>query len=585
VSEGGRDSSTWREPAWNAARSAAQVGGAFAVLLACLLTWNHVRLTRVGLLESGELARLKARLAENPDDEVARDAIRLRDQRIRDEHFGRSTFARRGGILLATALIVMAGAMQASTALRRQAPRLSPASEINAELHRSAVIGRWSVALLGVGVCCVALTWASSAGGPVYARLGSTSEDSGADAAPVLPSPEEYARNWPRFRGPEGSGVCGFAGIPTDWDGPSGRGILWKTPVPMGGKGSPILWGGKVFLSGAEKRRGQIQGAVFCFDAESGKLLWESRPTIVGSAVGVPDIMDDTGYAAPTSATDGLRVYSMFANGDLACFDFEGKQVWAKNLGLPENMYGHSSSLATSGDRLLILFDQAMAEDGLSRLICLDGPTGKELWSTPRDLPNSWASPIVIRAAGRELLIACGNPWVTANDVTTGAEVWRADVLMGDIGPSPILAGGMVLAANDGAVLAAIRPDGEGNVTETHVAWTADDGMPDMVSPLSDGVRVWLVNSAGDLTCYSLADGSKLYEEYLELAFVASPSLVDGVIYLLSEQGVMHRIAADDDYRLLNTCELGERVYASPAFAEGRIYLRGHKNLYCIGAP
>ena len=161
-------------------------------------------------------------------------------------------------------------------------------------------------------------------------------------AAEPPPSDAEIAKAWPRFRGPGGLGISAYTNVPDAWDAASGKGIVWKTPVPLPGNNSPVVWGKRVFLSGADKHRREV----YCFDADSGKLVWRQNvPGTPQSTAKPPEVTDDTGYAAPTTATDGRRVFAIFANGDLAAFDVSGKPAWAKSLGIPENSYGHASSL------------------------------------------------------------------------------------------------------------------------------------------------------------------------------------------------------------------------------------------------
>jgi outer membrane protein assembly factor BamB len=394
------------------------------------------------------------------------------------------------------------------------------------------------------------------------------------------PSQEEIQKNWPRFRGPGGLGISAYTNVPSSWNGETGANILWKTPIPLPGENSPIVWDNRVFLTGAT----EYESEVYCFDADSGKLLWKKAvENVPGNTLETPEVMEDTGFAAPTATTDGQRVYAIFANGDLICFDFDGNRVWAKNLGLPDNMYGHASSLTIYQNLLLVLFDQGGADDDLSKLIAFDAVSGRTVWEALRQVPNSWASPIVINTGEREEIITCANPWVIAYEPATGKELWRADCLDGDVAPSPVYANGLVFATNEYAYLAAIRPGGEGDVTETHIAWKAEDNLPDICSPLSNGELIFLLTSYGILTCYDAQDGMLVWEQDLEASFKPSPSLVGDKVHLMSEEGVTFIIAAAREYKELGRAELGEYVHASPAFVDGRIYIRGKENLYCIG--
>jgi outer membrane protein assembly factor BamB len=214
----------------------------------------------------------------------------------------------------------------------------------------------------------------------------------------------------------------------------------------------------------------------------------------------------------------------------------------------------------------------------------MDGATGHIVWQTRRAVPASWATPIVIRTAQGEQIITCANPWVIAYSPADGKELWRAECLNSDIAPSPVFAGGLVLTVQMGGQLSAIRPSGRGDVTKTHISWKAEEGLPDICSPLSDGQFIWLLDSGGEVTCYDAADGKLLWQQELNTAFRASPSLVGRKVLLVSRKGETFILQAGGQYNLLGKAQLGEPCDATPAFANGRIYIRGENNLYCIGA-
>ena len=201
---------------------------------------------------------------------------------------------------------------------------------------------------------------------------------------------------------------------------------------------------------------------------------------------------DDTGYAASTTATDGRRVFAIFANGDLAAFDFAGKLAWSKSLGMPENSYGHASSLTTYKNLLLVQFDQGSSRAPKSKLLAFDSATGRIVWQVARPVPNSWTTPIVIRVptATRSSRppIRGSSPTIAAD----GAEIWRVKCLKTDIGPSPTFADGRVFVANDNSELSAIRADGQRRRDRRRTSlWKGEDGMPDTCSPLAtERVRV-----------------------------------------------------------------------------------------------
>jgi outer membrane protein assembly factor BamB len=350
--------------------------------------------------------------------------------------------------------------------------------------------------------------------------------------------------------------------------------------VPISGPNSPVLWGNRLFLVGANKSKREI----YCFDAASGKIVWQKPVEAKSADPEPPTVMEDSGGFAPsTAATDGRRVYAIFATGDVAAFDLEGKPVWAKNLGKPDNSYGHASSLEIHQNRLLIQFDQGTGKDGKSRLLSLDAQTGEIAWqSPPRPVPNSWSTPIVIQTGPREQIITCAKPWVIAYDPANGSEIWRAEVLYGEVTPSPIFSAGLVFTVMEGEKLSAIRPDGTGDVTKTHVAWSGEDGLPDICSPLSDGQRIYLLTTGGTVTCYDIATGKKLWEKETELSCHSSPSLAGDRIYILSDKGPGLVIQAGPEFKEIARTELGEEVLSTPAFADGRVYIRAKQHLFCL---
>ena len=560
----------WHPPAvqawWVAAATTAIAAGAAAAVIAGLLIWNHLQFTLGEPLESAQLEALKVRLAATSKDESLKGRIRRLDLELRQEYFARRDFSQRGIYLLVAAAVVCLLCARLSATLARKLPRAAGPGGEDGDMRLSA-LGRWSTA--GVAATLVIAA----------AVVAIASRQPGRQAADY-PSPQEIAKQWPRFRGPGGLGVSAYTDVPISWDGPSGEGIRWKKPVALPGRSSPVLWDKRLFLTGAVKDKRQV----YCFDADSGAMVWRHTVgEIPGRGKALKGVSEDTGFAAPTPVTDGKRICAIFADGDLVCLDFEGKVQWARNIGTPDNPYGHASSLSMYRGTLLVQFDQAQEEDNKSRLIAVDVRSGKELWRTGRPVGASWTSPIVINTPDGDQIITCSNPWVIAYNPAGGTEIWRAECLEGDGGPSPTYADGMVLATNVASVLAAIRPDGRGNVTKTHIVWQAEDGLPDISSPVSNGELVFLLATEGFVTCYDIATGTKLWEKDLETPFISSPSMVGDKLYITSMKGLTTVISAARKYQPISTARLGENCEASPAFGPGRIYMRGVKHLFCIG--
>jgi len=403
--------------------------------------------------------------------------------------------------------------------------------------------------------------------------------------SPAVPAADDsWRRNWPRFRGPSGTGVTAYADLPTQWDVASGERIVWKTAIPLPGNSSPIVWDKRVFVTGADEER----RVVYCCDADTGSVLWEAEaPGTPDSTAAPPKVMEATGYAAPTPVTDGRRVYAIFANGDMVAVDFAGQVSWSRSFGLPKNAYGHAASLAIYGELVLVQLDQGTRQDKLSKLLALKADSGEAAWSTPREVPNSWTTPIVIEHEGRVQIITAADPWVIAYAPADGRELWRAKCLQADVGPSATFADGIVYVANEFPGMTAIRADGTGDVTDSHVLWEADVGAPDTCSPLAVDRFLLVLASFGTLTCYDAnAGGEPLWEEDFDGNFSSSPASAGKFVYLFDEEGKVYVVEpAEEECKRISEAELGEACVTSPAFQAGRIYIRGHEHLFCIGSP
>jgi outer membrane protein assembly factor BamB len=540
------------------------------------------------------LSRLKAGLETNPADVDLKQRIRREDEGARRAFFREQAFLRRGAWLL---LIAACAALLAIH--RYQALVVAPAKPrppVADDEQRMSFAWRAGVAAAGVGVALVCAWVLMAFHGPMASDAGVTAHAKAVgrpvDGAAPAPDASGFRDNWPRFRGPDGQGVAGPGPWPVEWHGPTGKSILWTCPLPDEGKGSPVVWVGRIFVTAATRN---VQ-RVLCIERVSGKMLWNvplrrPPPTRTAREGQEPadseplNVPDDTGWAAASPVTDGTHVFVTFATADVACLDFQGRQVWARNFGRPDSAYGLASSLEVFGGLLIYQLDQGgSAEDKLSALYGLDKKTGKTVWRCERAVPNSWSTPCVARTPGGPQIVTAADPWVAAYDPEFGVELWRVKGLSGDVASSPIYAGGLVMAASAHSKLLAIRPDGKGDVTDTHVAWDAADGLPDVCSPVSNGDILLLVTGSGELTAIETATGKTLWEHRLPDNIAASPTLAGGRVYLPDTKGKTHVFGLGREFKALSVPDLGEPIFASPAFGDGRIYIRTTKRLYCVGA-
>ncbi|MDD4109317.1 MAG: PQQ-binding-like beta-propeller repeat protein [Prolixibacteraceae bacterium] len=377
-------------------------------------------------------------------------------------------------------------------------------------------------------------------------------------------------RNHNSFRGPFSQGIIYHKNIPVEWDGSGGKSVLWKTPVPKKGLNSPVIWGDKIFLSGADEKIREV----YCFNRSDGKLLWTGRAdNIPGSPSSPPGVTDDTGFAAPSVTTDGKGVYAIYATGDIVAFTVDGKRIWAKNLGVPDNHYGHSSSLLVWDNMLFVQYDTNKG----GKVMALDPSTGNTVWETVRKAKISWASPVLAESGGKYQLILTADPIVAGYDIKTGEELWAVECMMGEVGPSVGFSSGIVYAANEYARLVAI------DIISQNILWEQDMYLPEASSPLAHNGLVVIATSYGVLACYDAKSGEQYWEDDVGTTFYSSPVFADGKLFIMDNEGVMRIYEFSKEKKLLGENPLGENSGATPAFMEGRVYLRGDEHLYCIG--
>jgi outer membrane protein assembly factor BamB len=558
--------------------SVAAISAVFSFIVVAVMLSYWSRPLGENPFDSPEWVSAKTELQNRPTDRSAHHRIRELDLQLRRGFFRRREQLRLGGTLLLIGLIVAVVAVKRAN--RRAIPEPdAPTTALPGEARdRRAAATRLALSITGLVLLGgAAYLWAAAPTRIPGPGAVETERPGATDRGP--PTLEELAAQWPAFRGHDGSGVAAESDVPRRWDATTGENIAWMTKIPLPGTGSPVVWGDRVFLTGADARREEV----YCIDAGSGAVLWKKGLVVIGSRMDPPEPMQDTGFAAPTAATDGRFVFVMFASGRVAAFDFEGRQVWLKSFGPLDNIYGHSSSVALFGDHVILQLDQGYADQPLARVLALDAKSGRTVWETRREVDSSWASPVVVTTPSGPQLLLSATPFAAAYDPATGKEIWRADVIYGEVAPSPIHLSGTAFFAQEDIGLVAIRTDGKGDVTKSHVAWTVPAGAPDVTSPVCDGERIYMVTTSGTLTCIRAESGDVIWTRELEAEYYSSPSLAGGLLYLTDMDGVTVTLEPGDEFREVGRNRLGERVDASPAFAAGRIYLRGKDHLFAIG--
>lgn len=552
-------------------RAIALAAAIFCVMMTGLLAYLTAQGKVDALVNSRDVVKLHDELRTRPKDEELKKEIRRLDLELRQRTFFRLQASHHGARALLAGGIVFLAAAHRVRVLRRRLP--DPAqwgARDGSEAGRAARACRTAVA---AAAAVTAFAGVLAALHP--ARLPAPAAPGPAEgpAVPAYPTLAEMRTQWPAFRGAEGQGVAADAKPPLTWDAAAGVNVRWKTPVPMPGMSSPVIWSNLLFLTGGTKQ----SNCVAAFDTETGRLLWNAEVRIPGGVRPPPaGVGDETGHAAPTAVTDGRRVVAVFANGEIAAFDFGGKQLWARNIGPLDNAYGFAASLAIHQDLVFVQIDRGAVEDAQSRLLALEARTGRERWQAKREVGGSWASPVVVEIAGEPVLVTCAAPLVLAYDPVTGAEKWRNKCLESDVAPSAVFASNIVVVVSPNTAIHGLRPGA------SNLLWTAEDGIPDATSPVTDGRHLFIITSEGMLSCFELETGKIVWQHEFEDHFYASPVLAGNRLVLVGRKGGAFVLEAGGAYKELGRGSMGEPCCASPVPRGNRLYIRGEKNLFCI---
>lgn len=388
------------------------------------------------------------------------------------------------------------------------------------------------------------------------------------------------AENWPTWRGPRNDGTCQEQNLPKQWDPAQ---AVWKVAVPGSGHASPIVWGDQVITVTALPE--QRQRILISFDRATGKIRWQ-QPVVDGP---LEKLHSENSYASGTPATDGKQIYVAFRVGDeivVAAHNLaDGKQNWLVRPGTHVGEWGFSNEPILYKDKVIVDGDSK----GQSFLIAVSRDDGKTLWRVDRSHRGiSYSAPLIREMAGRVQLIQCGDRRVTSFDPDTGRQLWTVD------GPSEEFVATPAYSERTGLVyissswpqrhLLAIKPDGNGDVTQSHVVWRDNKGAPYIPSFSIVGDLLFSISSTGVVFCYEAATGKVYWQERLGRHH-ASPVLIDGLLFFINDQGQVHVIQPGQEFKRVAQYELGESCYASPAISNGQVFLRGFQHLFCFGSP
>ena len=406
------------------------------------------------------------------------------------------------------------------------------------------------------------------------------------------------AENWPQWRGPRLDGTSKDSGFPVTTEG----NVTWQVALPGSGHASPIVWEDRLFTVAALAEN--EERVLLCLDRASGKLLWQST-VLKAPPEGIHKL---NSLASSTPATDGTHVFTAFLDNTpteatrkanegrviprgevpkgtvvISAHDFSGKQGWQVRPGLFSSKHGFCSSPLVFEDKVIVNCDH----DGDGYIVALAKADGKELWRIER--PNktrSYCVPLIREIGGRTQMVLSGTMCVTSYYPRTGKLLWIID------GPTEQFVASLVFSDQTGLLymtggfpehhLLAIKPDGSGNVTDTHIVWRTNKGVAYVPSPIVEGGHFLIVSDSGVAHCFDAKSGEILWEERLR-EHHASLSSAEGRVYFINDFGILRSVKPGKAYELVAESELKEKVFASPALSEGQMFIRGEKSLICLG--
>ena len=542
----------------------------FILTLGLLLAYDMYRSRAPIKQAQDELAALKQ---QDLADANLAQTVRDLDYLYRSAYFQTKDKQRRGVLLLGIAFFVLCGLFGAE--MFWFAPKLKVPHGTGAapekERRQLLVFASCGIVVLVVALAVLRATLVPTDKKPVQAAAG----DAGTQTPPdevkpvqtetidLMAALEAERAQWPQFRG---STLPNSNALPANWDFQK----KWTSTVALPGNGSPVVWDDLVFVSGSDGKT----GAVSCYDATNGALKWKTETPPFAT---LPEVGEDTGYAAPTPCVDAKRVYAIFASGDVLCLDHDGRILWHKRLPNPVVMYGYASSPLLMGDKLIVQYDL----DETQTLFALNVFTGEIAWENERDASASWSSPKGLVVDGKGMIFTAGNELAELFDLETGEEMWWQECMGGEVAASASARDGKIFFSNTGAFTGAFSAsDGE------ILFRNEDSPAPDVASAVLFGDQYLLFGSGGTIIAIDAADGHELYEEDLDNGFYSSPVAVGGKIVAVDMDGVLYEFEpGTDKLETIGKYELGKSVVCVPAFHKGNVILRTRDNtLICLEA-
>ena len=394
-----------------------------------------------------------------------------------------------------------------------------------------------------------------------------------------------WAENWTRFRGPNGQGVSSEVDLPVTWS--ANKNVAWKTSIPGNGWSSPIVYGDHVFLTTATEEG--ISCRVICVNRDNGRVVWNTQ--VHRQVPGAK--RKQNSYATPTPATDGERVYAVFYDGTVVAVNFSGKLVWKSSEVKFFSLHGLGASPVLAHGQLIMPFDGSSRDENRvgfkvpwknAIILALDAATGTVRWKGKRGESRvGHVTPILVDNGAQ--LVSAGGDRVQGFDAHTGKRIWSIYSQGEGVTPSSVVGDGTLFTSSgfEAPTLRAIRLGGEGDITDTHIAWEKKKGVPVLASPLYVHPHLYTITRGNILHCIEASTGKIIWVQRLKGAHSASPVLADERMYILSEDGDTLVLRPGSQYNQIARNSISETCLASMAVSQRHFYIRSSEHLYSIG--
>jgi outer membrane protein assembly factor BamB len=381
-------------------------------------------------------------------------------------------------------------------------------------------------------------------------------------------------QDWPEFRGPSGQGISDQTGLPLTWS--ESKNVLWKTEIPGKGWSSPVIHEDRVWLTTSTEEGKSLRA--ICVDRNTGAILKNIEVFRLNS---IGRINPRNNPASPTPVLEGDRIYLHFGAFGTACISQSGEILWKARLEYDNGQHGPGSSPVLYDDLLIVNCDGMKNQ----YVAALDKLTGKIRWKQSRQGSQAYTTPLIVRLSGGDQVISLGAYRVISYEPRTGKEIWQVNYGKGLSNvPSPVFGNGLVFICTGFTApsLIAIRVDGSGDVTNSHVVWTREKGVPLASSPILAGEELYMISDLGTATCLDARTGKEKWQRRVGGRHWASAIFADHRIYFLSEDGESVVIEPGKEFKILATNRLDGRTLASMAVSNGSIFIRSETHLYCL---